>query len=324
MEFFTIVFLFCVGLFFIIWGGDTLVKAAVALKDKTGLSHVFIGATFISIATALPELFVSIIAVLNNNHSIAVGNSIGAMIANVSLVLALYLLFMPEPACRKQILPKAIFLAVIMGMVFLFAFNGRIAWFEGAILMKGFTTFIFLSVRATKGKRDESPVALRKTQGDKCEATPWRKIIISFCFAQILLITGAFLLVRYGERMAHWFNISEAVIGFSIIALGTTLPEIVTAIQSIRRKSGGLALGNVLGANIINATLLLGTSAMISQGGLPISPATIFVSLPVLFVASAIAIVPLIIRQRGSRWQGAILLAIYLAYLAYLTIVQPL
>ena len=319
MALITALILFCAGLFLIIKGGEFLVNAALDVKRRTGMSHILIGATFISIATALPEVFVSVIAVFNNNHSIAVGNSIGAMIANTALVLGLYVAFMPSAISRKQVLAKSLFLIGSLVAVWIFALNFRISWVEGLILLFGFAWFMWMNTKEAKKGNDSDEQAIEDEK-----AVSWKKIILTFIGAQALLVVGATLLVRYGEQIAHVFNISEAVIGFTIIAVGTSLPELVTAIQSIRKKSGGLALGNVIGSNIINATLLLGVTSMISSGGLPISRATLFVSIPVLFGLTLVAIVPMLVKQRAYKWQGITLLLLYLAYILYLVIVQPL
>jgi len=317
------IILFLAGLFFIIKGGEFLVNAALSLNKHTGMNHILIGATFISIATALPEIIVSVVAVFNNNHAIATGNAIGSMIANIALVLGLYVAFMPGKIDRKQVLAKSIFLFVAMVVFWIFALNMRISWVNGTILILGFVWFMWISKKEAKKQKPTQEKPEESLSLDE-KKQAWKKIFLLFLLAQGLLIAGAFMLVTYGEQIAHAFNISEAVIGFTIIAFGTTLPEIVTAIQAIKKKSGGLALGNVIGANIINATLLLGITSVISPGGLPISRATLFVSLPVLMGLTLIALVPMLVKQRAYKWQGVVLLGLYIAYILYLMIVQPL
>jgi cation:H+ antiporter len=155
----------------------------------------------------------------------------------------------------------------------------------------------------------------------------WWGIALGFVFGQLMLIAGAFVLVENGEKLAHLLGLSETVIGFTVIAVGTSLPELVTAITSIRRKSGGLAVGNVIGANIINCTLLLGVCGIIGDikgNSLPMSRETVFIALPVLFVLTAVAVLPLLVRGRAFRWQGVLLLVLYAAYISYLMIVQPI
>ena len=322
MAVFFALVLFACGLFLIIKGGDILVRAALRLNQVTGINQVIIGATFVSIATTLPEVFVSIFAVIRDNHGIAVGNAIGSMIANVALVLALSLAFLPQKYSRKEILGKSLFLLLITIIVFLFALNLKMSWYEGLILLTAFAVFLMFNARAAQpqGQLLTEPVKPKHERG-----VYW-KIALGFIIGQLMLVAGAFVLVENGERIAHLFNISETVIGFTIIAVGTSLPELTTAIVSIKRKSGGLAIGNVIGANIINCTLLLGVCGIIGDingSELPVSRETVFIAIPVLMVLSAIAILPMILKRRTYRWQGFVLLALYAAYISYLVVMQP-
>ena len=309
-------------------------RAAISLNKVTGINQVIIGATFVSVATTLPEVFVSIFAVSAGNHGIAVGNAIGAMIANVALVLAISLAFMPQAVKRRDIFGKAVFLLLITGVVFLFALDLKVSWYEGAILIAAFIVFLILTVTKTQragqkktlteGAGDYLPQKEREKESPK---KVWLKIALGFVFGQLMLITGAFALVENGEKLAHILGISETVVGFTVIAIGTSLPELTAAIISIRRKSGGLAIGNVIGANVINCTLLLGVCGIIGGvrgDALPVSRETVFIAIPILFVLTLIAVLPLLIRGKASRWQGVVLLTAYLAYVGYLVVAQPL
>jgi len=320
--------LFSFGLFFIIKGGDFLVRAALSLNKVTGINQVIIGATFVSVATTLPEVFVSIFAVAAGNHGIAVGNALGSMIANIALVLALSFAFLPSAVKRGEVFGKSIFLLVVTAVVFLFALNLQISWYEGAILLAAFAIFLIYNTWA--GARRCEPVIkplCREIPQDKSirRGMYW-KIAAGFIMGQVMLIFGAFALVENGEKLAHLFGISETVVGFTIIAIGTSLPELTTAIISIRRKSGGLAVGNVIGANVINCTLLLGVCGIIGDMkgvSLPVSRETVFIAVPVLFALTLVAVLPMLIRGRAYRWQGFVLLAGYLAYVSFLVIAQP-
>ena len=321
--------LFALGLFFIIKGGDFLVRAALSLNKVTGINQVIIGATFVSVATTLPEVFVSIFAVAADNHGIAVGNALGAMIANIALVLALSIAFLPSGIKRNEVLGKTIFLLVVTIVVFLFALNLQVSWYEGVILLAAFIAFLVYN--AVRGSRRCTPVIPKPLCRDVSQEKVNRrnayfKIAAGFIIGQVMLIFGAFALVENGEKLAHLFGISETVVGFTVIAIGTSLPELTTAIVSIRRKSGGLAVGNVIGANVINCTLLLGVCGIIGDVkgvSLPVSRETVFIAIPVLFIFTVIAVLPMLIRGRVYRWQGFVLLASYLAYVSYLVIAQP-
>jgi cation:H+ antiporter len=325
--------LFCGGLWLIIKGGDYLVTSALSLNRITGINQVIIGATFVSVATTLPEVFVSIFAVVSGNHGIAMGNAIGSMICNVALVLALYITFMPGKIKRREIVNKSLFLIIVTIIVFLLAMDFKFTWLESVLLISGFILFLVFNISdAKKRESDFEDCACgvlteqkQITREEKKKAT--KEIVLGFLVGQIMLIIGAFIIVQHGEHLAQVFGISDTVVGFTAIAVGTSMPELITAIASIRRKGGGLALGNVLGANIINCTLLLGVCGFIGDlkgMALPISKDTLYISIPVLFLFTLIAIIPMLTRGKTFRWQGISLLGLYLMYVMYLVVVQPI
>jgi Ca2+/Na+ antiporter len=159
-----------------------------------------------------------------------------------------------------------------------------------------------------------------------CLPAPFRpkavicSIIALFLFGQILLLFGAWLLVSFGERIAHSVGLAESTVAIIFIAIGTGLPELFTALASIQKKHNGIALGNILGSCILNCTLLLGSSAVISgfKGGLPISNGILYLSLPVMIIAAMLAVVPIILTQKTKRRYGILLIAVYAAYLFFL------
>lgn len=328
--FFSIV-LFAGGLYIIIKGGDFLIDAALRLNKISGISQVVIGATFVSVATTLPEVFVSIFAVAAGNHGIAVGNAVGSMICNVALVLALYIIFLPTAVNRRVVYGKSIYLFVVTFLVFMFTANLKIGWVEGVILLILFSFFLFLNI---KEARDEAPICppqLDKHKDPRCRQSKSHKrtiasIALGFLAGQVMLIIGAFLLVDHGERLATMLGISETVVGLTAIAVGTSMPELITCITSIRRKSSGLALGNVIGSNIISCTLLIGICSVIGDlsGTFTVSQSTFLISIPFLFLVYFIAIFPMLLRRRTYRWQGIALLSLYALYVGYLIVTQPI
>ena len=318
---------FAVGLTAIIKGGEILVNAAISLNKKTGINQVIIGATFISVATTLPEVFVSIYAVAAGNHGIAVGNAFGAMITNISLVLGITLAFTAASIKRSEILPKALFLLLTTLLVFLFSINLLISWYEGVILLVVFALFLLLNARESKVTAPTFiPIEPRCVNETKAKTT-WLGIICGFVLGQVFLCFGAFALVENGEKLANIFGISETVIGFTVIAIGTSLPELTTTIASIRRKCNGLAIGNVIGANVISCTLLFGICGIIGDikgESLPLSRETAFIAIPILFLMTLVATVPIFFKSRAYRIQGFILLLLYAIFVVYLMVLQPL
>lgn len=207
---------FGLGLFFIIKGGDFLVRAALSLNKVSGINQVIIGATFVSVATTLPEVFVSIFAVAADNHGIAVGNALGSMIANIALVLALSIAFLPSGVKRGEVFGKSIFLLVVTIVVFLFALNLQISWYEGIILLSAFAVFLIYNIVVGSRRCEPAPPKplCREAPQEKpaCRGAYW-KIAAGFVVGQVMLIFGAFALVENGEKLAHLFGISETVVG---------------------------------------------------------------------------------------------------------------
>jgi len=340
------VLLFCGGLALIIKGGGILVDSAIGLGKITRMSTVFIGATFMAVATALPELFLSIFAVTSGNHGMATGNAIGGMIANMGLVLGLYLAFMPTRVNKKEVAFKNFFLMLTLLALFWVVRDLRVTWVEGVFLISGFALYLYISTKRESPRKSPLSTAEKESTateikelattdkhrslfspssknflGDSQEYSNLkRKTLLGFLFGQVLLIGGAFLLVKNGEHIAMILDLSETFIGFTLIAIGTSAPELTTVFTSIKRKKGDLALGNILGANIITATLLMGTLGIL--GGVPIGHQTLVVGLPILALVSMLAILPILIKGRTYRWQGVALLLIYTAYILYLGLLQ--
>jgi len=300
---------------------------------------MFIGATFVTIATAIPEVFVSVIAVIGGNYGIAVGNVIGGMTANIALVLAISMIFLPtSEVSKKEAIVKSLFMIFAFILVFLFSLDLRITWIEGAILIFFFVAFIMYSVIKSKKASKKNKTTSRQEFTKACEASTsssltkterrkiWNEIAIGFLFGQVLIVMGAFVLVSNAERLADIMGISETVIGLTLMAFGASAPELTTVIASIRKKSGDMALGNILGSNIINSTLLLGILVMTSytrEGALPIAQITMIIGIPLLIGVSLLATLPMLLRGKTYRWQGIILVSIYALYITLLAIFRP-
>jgi cation:H+ antiporter len=284
-----------------------VVNASVRLQAVTGLGEITVGAVFVSVATTLPEVFVSVIAVVSGDDEIAVGNAVGSMIFNMAVCVAVYLFAEPQAVERRSVLNKSLFLLAMLSAVMLFSLNNRIGMQEGICLLVFFVLFLTGSYK--RAGRAETPAETRSGRG------MWQ-IAGLFAAGQLLLVFGAWLLVSFGERIAHTMNIAESTVAIIFIAVGTGLPELFTAITSIRKKHNGIALGNILGSCILNCTLLLGSSSVIAGGaGLPISNGILCLSLPVMVLSTLAAILPIILTQKTKRRYGVLLVAVYAAYL---------
>lgn len=327
METFWMYFLFAIGVVLIIKGGDWFVDGAVWVAEVTRIPRFIIGATIVSVATTLPEIIVSTIAAVDGHRilasgvgdyiaasqdkvGMAIGNGIGSVICNTAMILAIGIVFMPIAIKRKDFAPKAILLIAAVTALFLLSMNGSFSLLGAAVLMFIFALYIFENIRSAKGKPAES--------SDERPATDKKSVvtnILRVVAGAAGIVIGSQLLVNNGSKIAASWGVSEAIIGVTLVAVGTSLPELVTAIAAIVKKQSSMSVGNVIGANVIDTTLILAVCAFVYGGKLPVSAQNIYLDFPVAILVSLIALVPTIIRKKFSRWQGILLLVIYAAYL---------
>ncbi len=331
MEAFMMYFLFAVGIFFIVKGGNWFVDGAVWIAEVTKIPKFIIGATVISVATTLPEIIVSTIAAVDGHNillsgavnavaasqdkvGMAIGNGIGSVICNTSMILAISIIFMPIAVKRKDFAPKAFFLIAAVIVLFLFSLKGSLSVSGAIALLIIFVFYIAENIRSGKAtvKEDntEKPATDRSTV-----ITNILKVLIGAAG----IVIGSELLVDNGSKIAASFGVSEAVIGVTIVAIGTSLPELVTAITAVVKKQTSMSVGNVIGANVIDTTLILAVCSFIYGGKLPVSAQNIYLDFPVAILVSLIAAVPTVKARKFSRWQGVLMLVIYLAYILTVT-----
>lgn len=304
---------FAVGIVLIVKGGDFFVDAATWIAEVSGIPKFIVGATVVSFATTMPELLVSTIATSQGKVAMAVGNVVGSVVANTGLIMAVSILFMPAAIKRSQIMGKGLMMVLSISMLALLSRNGTLTLLSGAILFAIFIVFIIENLRSAKkeiGAHSDAP------RDKKTVVTN----ILKFVFGAAGIIIGAQLLVDKGSIIARMIGIPESVIGLTAIALGTSLPELVTTLSSIIKKQSSMSVGNILGANIIVTTLVIPVCVAVSGGTLVVEPTTVSVDIPVALAIMAVVLIPTLISQKFKRWQGAGCLAIYIGYLAYMFI----
>lgn len=308
-----VVIMFVLGLFFIVKGGDIFVDAATWIAEATGIPKFIIGATVVSFATTLPELLVSAIAAAKGQNDMAIGNAVGSVTANVGLIMSISVLCMPAIVKRKEIAFKGLLMIVAVACLFGFSFSLNLNMWQSIIMIAIFATFMIENI--IDGKKSMS-----RDDDDKVKATG-KDIAINitkFLIGAAGIVIGADLLVDDGTIIAKTMGVSEAIIGVTIIAIGTSLPELVTTITAIVKKQSDLSIGNIIGANIIDLTMILPICAFLSGGNLPIGKQSAFLDMPVCLLVITIAIVPTLIFKKLSRWQGALMMCIYIGYVAVL------
>ena len=305
--------IFIVGLVLTIKGGDWFVDSASWFAEATGIPKFVVGATVVSFATTLPELLVSVRAAMNGSAQLAIGNAVGSVTANTTLIMGLSLVAMAGVISRKSFsLKGGLLLAAIVGLTVLSLGNALPSW-SAYILWAIFLVFMISNlIEGKKGAGAEKAETFEKKE------IPAK--IVFFVLGTASIVFGAEFLVSSGKTIASGIGISETIIGFTVIALGTSLPELVTTLTAIRKKENSLSVGNIIGANIIDATLILPLCAVIDGRALPVDKINLVFDFPVCITACAIAVVPTIIQGKFKKWQGFMLLAVYALYMLCLVL----
>ena len=305
--------IFVVGLVFIIKGGDWFVDSASWFAEATGIPKFVVGATVVSFATTLPELLVSVRAAMNGSAQLAIGNAVGSVTANTTLIMGVSLVAMAGVVNRKSFsLKGGLLLAAAIGLTVL-SLSGALPTWSAYVLWAIFLVFMISNL--VEGKK-----ASENDEIDTYEKKEVPKKILFFVLGTAGIVLGAEFLVGSGQTIARGMGISEAIIGFTVIALGTSLPELVTTLTAIRKKESGLSVGNIVGANIIDLTLILPLCAIINGQPLPVERMNLVFDFPVCIAACAVAVVPTMIAGKFKKWQGVALLAIYVGYMAALVL----
>ena len=335
--------LFVVGLVLIIKGGDWFVDSASWIAEVLGVPKFVIGATIVSIATTLPEMIVSVQATAKGNVDMAAGNAIGSVTANTAMIMGIFIVCMPFAIKRKEFTPKALMMfgasvALVLGCIFT---SKQTLTFEGEtnqyfslstigliVLVAIFIAFFienFISMKNEQTHIEPSPDNIGLQEEDDIVPTratatgkDWAKNLVFFALGAAGIVIGADLLVDYGTQIAQSLGIPQRVISVIAIAIGTSLPELVTTITALRKKVGALSVGNILGANIIDLTLILPICSFVSMGkgtgALAVSVSSVTVDMIVCLAAIAVAVFPTIITKKFNRWQGIVMLLGYVAY----------
>ena len=310
------VLLFIVGLLFLIKGGDWFVDGASSLARRFHLPELLIGATVVSIGTTLPEVMVSTMSALSGHGEIAYGNAIGSVICNAALIAAITIAVRPgrvDPKTLKT--PVAFFFAAAAIYCIAAYVFGRFTRVMGIIMLAVFVAYMAANVLQMKN----TPAGEQEASE---EEMPLAKTLILLVLGAVLIAAGANLLVDNGTLIAQALGVPESVIALTFVALGTSLPELVTAVTSLVKGHSDLSLGNVVGANVFNLVLVSGMSITLAPFTIPQS-ATLFginsslvLDQPVMLAVMLILTVPALVKGKLHRAQGILLLAIYAAFCA--------
>ena len=312
------VLLFAVGLVFLIKGGDWFVDGATGIARRFGLPELLIGATVVSIGTTLPEVMVSTTSALSGHGEIAYGNAIGSVICNTALIAAITVAVRPGRVDPKSLrLPVAFFFtaaAIYAGIAYTTGYFSRIS---GVILLMMFVVYMVATVWQMKSGGRSTP---QPSGEPRPEEGSTLKDVGMIVIGAALIAVGANLLVDNGTLIAQALGVPESVIALTFVALGTSLPELVTAVTSLVKGHGALSLGNVIGANLFNLVLVSGVSVTLAPFSIPQGSviaghnASLVMDIPVMLFVMAFLTLPALVRGKLSRVQGVVLLAVYAAF----------
>ncbi len=314
--------LFLAGPLLLVVGAELLVRGAARLAAAAGLSPLVIGLTVVSYGTGTPELAVSLRAGLAGTGDIALGNIVGSNILNILLVLGLTATIAPI-AVQGRLLRTEVPLMIGASLLTLgLALDGSLSRLDGAILLSGIIAFTVYALRSGKHFEQDKPASTTPIAIDVI-----LRSVLSIAIGLAALVLGGDWIVDGAVAIARRAGVSELMIGLTIVAIGTSLPEIATSLIAVIRGQREIAVGNVVGSNLFNLLAVLGLTAAVIPGGIDVPRAAASFDLPVM-VATAAACLPIFYRHgRIERWEGALLLGFFVAYLSYLGLVaagQPI
>ena len=296
--------LLILGLVFLIFGGDLLVRSAVSFAEKFGVSSFLIGVTVVSFGTSIPELMVSIQAAMDQAADIAIGNVLGSNIANIALVLGVSVVIRPL-SITTNTYKLSWWVMLISSLLFiLFLLDNVITKMEGLLLIAGLFCFIFFSIKRNI-PNEESIISKINIQTG----------ILFFVLGAIGLYFGSELFVESAISIASFFDVPKFVIGITVVALGTSLPELVTSIVALMKGQNNISLGNLIGSNIFNVFAVLGITSLFQELGT--SSILLFLDFGVMLAVILVFGYQLFIRKKISRTAGFILLSGYFSYILF-------
>ena len=296
--------LLILGLVFLIFGGDLLVRSAVSFSEKFGVSSFLIGVTVVSFGTSVPELMVSIQAAMDQAADIAIGNVLGSNIANIALVLGVSVVIRPLSVTTNTY-KLSWWVMLISSLLFiLFLLDNVITKMEGLLLIAGLFFFIIFSIKRNIPNEESITSKINIQTG-----------ILFFVLGAIGLYFGSELFVESAISIASFFNVPKFVIGITVVALGTSLPELVTSIVALMKGQNNISLGNLIGSNIFNVFAVLGITSLIQELGT--SSILLFLDFGVMLAVILVFGYQLFVRKKISRTAGFILLSGYFSYILF-------
>ncbi len=318
----TLLMLFVGGLFALIAGANLLVRGAATLAAVLGISPLVIGLTVVAFGTSSPELAVSVQSAWSGKTDLAVSNVVGSNIFNVLFVLGLSALIAPLVVAEQLVRKEVPIMIAASVLLLVFAHGGHISRWEGGVLFALVVAYTVFLIVAARREGQSASQDYEREYGDAARRrgshlAPQVGFVIA---GLVLLVLGSDLLVKAAVQTARILGLSEVVIGLTIVAAGTSLPEVAASVAASVKGERDIAVGNVVGSNLFNLLAVLGVSSLVSPAGLAVAPSLIAFDIPIM-IAVAIACLPIFFSGfRIARWEGALFFGYYLSYVAYLVL----
>lgn len=314
------VLFFALGLVLLIKGGDWFVDGATGIARRFRLPDIIVGATVVSIGTTLPEVMVSTTGALLGQGAMAYGNAIGSIICNTALIAAISVTCNPGPVNVKTMKMPVFFFFTSAAVYCLAAYGlGTFPRWLGVIMLAIFVVYLIANVRQGLKYPEETAEEAESATASRSLAMELVLLVIGAA----LIAYGANLLVEHGTIIAQKLGVPETVIALTFVALGTSLPELITTITSLKKGHASLGIGNVIGANVFNLVLVSGMAVTIAPFDVPVGKlllgqnASLVLDIPLMLLVMLLLTVPALTKKRLSRWQGITLLCIYAAFCAF-------
>lgn len=303
-----------VGIVLVLWGADRLTDGAVAVAEKMKMPQIVIGLTIVAMGTSMPEFCVSLVSALKGTTDLAVGNIVGSNIFNTLLIVGVSAWVAPmtilKSTVRKDI-PFALFASVIL---FIMCLDGNISRLDAGILFVLFLVFMYVTLKGAKTKDDDTTAKTDSIEDNKKPMAAWLSIVW-IIVGLACLIGGSNLFVEGATKVAEHIGVSEAVIGLTIVAGGTSLPELATSVVSARKGNSGIAIGNVLGSNVFNILAILGVTGVITPMHLQ---GITMLDLSMMVVSTLLVWLFSFTKYKIARWEGIVLTIVFIGYMVVL------
>lgn len=303
-----------VGIVLVLWGADRLTDGAVAMAEKMKMPQIVIGLTIVAMGTSMPEFCVSLVSALKGTTDLAVGNIVGSNIFNTLLIVGVSAWVAPmtilKSTVRKDI-PFALFASVILLIMCL---DGNISRLDAGILFVLFLVFMYVTLKGAKTKDDDTTAKTDSIEDNKKPMAAWLSIVW-IIVGLACLIGGSNLFVEGATKVAEHIGVSEAVIGLTIVAGGTSLPELATSVVSARKGNSGIAIGNVLGSNVFNILAILGVTGVITPMHLQ---GITMLDLSMMVFSTLLVWLFSFTKYKIARWEGIVLTIVFIGYMVVL------